>query len=579
MPSSMPEARPQPRAPHHLSLDGAGKKRVDKARPRLAFVMVVFLAVYGAIAARLVLLALDPPERSAAQRSANETMSAARPDVVDRNGSILATDVRQPSLFAEPRRLIDVDEAAEQLVDIFPDLRPADLRARLASGRGFVWIRREITPQQQARVHALGLPGVGFLEENRRVYPGGRTMSHVIGHVNVDNQGTAGLEKWIDGARGLDVLHQAGFALDRAQEPVRLSVDVRVQHAMRDVMVDAIQRYQAIAGAAILMHAQTGEIVGMVSLPDYDPHDAREALLPDRINRATTGVFELGSIMKTFTTAMALDSGRFTMQSTLDARAPLTFGSMRIDDFRGQRRVLTLPEVFTYSSNVGTARMALALGADHQRAFLQRLGLLDRLRTELPESAEPLFPRRAWKPVEAATISFGHGMSVAPLQAIAATAALMNGGWLLRPTFEPRTLEQARAAATRVVSERTSDQMRQLFRQNVERGTGRRADAEGFLVGGKTGTSEKVVDGRYARDQRMTSFLAAFPMDAPQYVLLVMLDEPKPVPETNGAATAGVNATPAAGRIVQRVAPLLGVQPRIDRLAGAQPFAQGAAAR
>jgi cell division protein FtsI (penicillin-binding protein 3) len=553
----------------HLALDGVHKKRLDKGRSRLVFVMAAFMLVYGAVVGRLTLLALDPPERHASHRQQNDTISASRPDVLDRNGTILATDVRQPSLFAEPRRIIDADEAAEQLVEIFPDMRVQDIRARLSNGRGFVWLRREITPQQQQRVHALGLPGIGFLDENRRVYPGGRTISHVIGHVNVDNAGIAGLEKWVDTARGLTALHQAGFALDRAQEPVRLSIDLRVQHAVRDVMVDAIERYRAIAGAAILMHAHTGEIVAMVSLPDYDPNDPREALLPDRINRATTGVFELGSIMKTFTTAMALDSGRFNLQSTFDARSPLTFGSMRIDDFRGQRRVLTLPEVFTYSSNVGTARMALALGIDHQRDFLQRIGLLERLRTELPESAEPLFPRRAWKPVEAATISFGHGMSVAPLQAIAATAALMNGGHLVRPTFERRTAEEARAAAPRVIQERTSAQMRQLFRANVERGTGRRAEVDGFLVGGKTGTSEKVVDGRYSTDRRMTSFLSSFPMDDPRYVMLVMLDEPKPVPETNGAATAGVNAAPATARIVQRVAPLLGIQPRVERLAGA----------
>jgi cell division protein FtsI (penicillin-binding protein 3) len=555
--------------PHirRLSLDGARKRRLDKGRSRLVFVIFVFIAVYGAITGRMVMLALDQAERPTARRTNSDTTSAARPDLVDRNGAILATDVRQPSLYAEPNRIIDADEASELLADVFPDMRASEIRTRLTSGRGFIWIRREITQAQQARVHALGIPGIGFLDENRRVYPAGRTTSHIVGHVNIDNGGIAGLERWVDTSRGLTALHQAGFALDRGiQEPVRISVDLRVQHAMRDVLADAVQRYQAIAASGALMNVHTGEIVAMVSLPDYDPMHPSEALQPDRINRVTTGTYELGSVFKTFTIAMGLDSGRFNTNSTFDARAPLTFGGMRINDFHGQRRVLNLQEVFLYSSNIGTARLALAMGVDHHREFLQRLGLLERLRTELPESAEPLFPRRrAWRPVESATMAFGHGITVAPLQALAGAAAMVNGGWLVRPTFEIRSPEEARGMARQVINPRTSEVIRQLFRMNVERGGGRRAEAEGFLVGGKTGTAEKVVNGRYARDRRMTSFLSAFPMDDPQYVMLISLDEPRPVPETGMAATAGLNAAPTTSRIVQRIGPLLGIQPRLNR--------------
>lgn len=568
--SEAPAVTPPRPTVRQLSLDGTHKKRLDKGRPRLLVTMCLFIAIFGTYAGRLVQLALAPEERRSATRSNGDAIATSRPDVLDRNGIILATDVKQPSLFAEPRRIIDADEAAELLGDVFPDMNVAELRQKLASGRGFVWLRREITPAQQRRVHALGLPGIGFLDENRRVYPAGRTTSHMVGHVNVDNQGIAGLEKWVDSARSLTALAAAGFAVDRDQTPITLAVDVRVQHALRDELEDAMQRYRAIAAAGVLMNANTGEVVAMVSLPDYDPNEPREALLPDRINRVTTGTYELGSVFKAFTTAMALESGRFSMTSNVDARAPLTFGSQRINDFRGQNRVLTLPEVFTFSSNIGTARMALAHGVEHQRSFLSRFGLLERLRTELPESAEPLFPRRDWKPVESATISFGHGITVAPLQALAGTAALMNGGWLMRPTFQRRTAEEARAQSVRVVSQRTSEHMRTLFRLNVERGSGRRADVPGFNVGGKTGTSEKVVDGRYSRTQNITSFLAAFPTDAPEYVMLVMLDEPQRVPETNGGATAGLNAAPTTGRIVARIGPLLGIQPRLDRLANTE---------
>jgi cell division protein FtsI (penicillin-binding protein 3) len=561
-------------AVRRLALDGTRKRSLDKGRSRLFFILAGFLFVYGAIMTRLVVLALTPVEQAAPQRTNADAVAASRPDLLDRNGQILATDVRQPSLFAEPRRIIDPDEAAEQLAEIFPDLRAAELRQRFASGRGFVWVRREITPAQQARVHALGLPGIGFIDENRRVYPAGRTASHLVGHVNVDNQGIAGLERWIDTERGLSALHQMGFATDRAQEPVRISVDLRVQHAMREVLADAIQRYQAIAASGSLMNVRTGEVVALVSLPDYDPVDPAESLRPDRINRVTTGTYELGSVFKAFTLAMGLDSGRYTLTSTFDARAPLSFGGMTIRDFRGQGRALTLQEVFLHSSNIGTARLALAMGAEQHREFLQRMGMLERLRTELPESAEPLFPRRAWRPVNSATIGFGHGITAAPLQALAGAAALVNGGVLLRPTFQIRTEQEARAQGRQVISARTSETMRFLFRTNVERGGGRRAEAEGFLVGGKTGTAEKVIDGRYARDRNMTSFLAAFPMDDPQYVMLVSLDEPRGVPETGGARTAGVNAAPTTSRIIQRIGPLLGIQPRIERLSAARPPAE-----
>ncbi len=551
-------------APRQLNLDGTHKSRLDKGRSRIVIAMLVFACVYAVIAGRLVQLALHPEQRLA-RATTSDTMAVIRPDVLDRNGLVLATDVRSPSLFAEPRRMIDPDEAAEQLAETLPGINVRDLREKLASNRGFVWVRREITPRERDAVHRLGLPGVGFIDENRRVYPNGRTASHVLGHVNVDNQGIAGLERWVDQARQLQPTAQRSIA--NRPEPVRLALDLRVQHAVRDELADAIQRYRAIAAAGVVMDAHSGEIVAMVSLPDYDPNDPREALLPDRINRVTTGTFEMGSTMKSFTAAMALDSGRYSMSDRLDARAPLSIGGYSIDDYRGQRRWLDFTEAFTFSSNIASARMALVHGGEHHRAFLNRFGFFDRLRTELPESAEPQHPRH-WVPLSTATISFGHGMTVAPLQAVQGGAALVNGGLLVRPTFLARSREEARADAVQILRPQTSMHMRTLFRANVERGTARRADVEGFLVGGKTGTSEKVVNGVYAKDKRLTSFLAAFPMDEPRYVVLVMLDEPQRVPETNMAATAGVNAAPTAGRIIARIGPLLGVQPRIDRIAG-----------
>ena len=369
---------------------------------------------------------------------AADAVATARPDILDRNGEILATDVRMPSLYGEPHRIIDKDEAVELLATVIPDLDATEVRERLSMRRRFVWLRREITPQQRAEVHRLGLPGIGFMHENKRVYPNGALVSHLLGHVNIDNQGIAGIEKWLD-SRGLADLHLAGLARDRLQQPVELAVDLRVQHAMRDELVKARTKYKALAAAGLVLDARTGEIVSMVSVPDYDPNNPREALDPTRINRLTTGVFEMGSTFKALTLGDgARTPARSTLNSMFDARVPLQYGRHTINDYRGQKRMLSMSEVFTYSSNIGTARMALALGVEHHKSFLRRLGQLDRLRTELPESAEPLVPRR-WQEINTVTIAFGHGLSVAPLQAMMANAALVNGGLLIPPTFRKRS--------------------------------------------------------------------------------------------------------------------------------------------
>ena len=298
-----------------------------------------------------------------------------------------------------------------------------------------------------------------------------------------------------------------GFASDRLQKPVELAVDLRVQHALRDELMAARTKFKAAAVAGLLTDVRTGEIIAMVSVPDYDPNNPREALDPTRINRLTTGVFEMGSTFKALTVAMALDSGKITLKSSFDARFPLQYGKHTIHDFHAQNRVLTVPEIFTYSSNIGTARMALSLGVEHHKAFLRKMGQLDRLRTELPESAEPLVPRR-WGELNTVTIAFGHGLSVAPLQAMMAFGALMNGGNLIPPTFLKRSEQEAMALARRVVKPETSDRMRYLMRLNVEKGTATRAEVKGYYVGGKTGTSEKVVGGRYSKTKVLTAFTA-----------------------------------------------------------------------
>ncbi|WP_411956266.1 peptidoglycan D,D-transpeptidase FtsI family protein [Arvimicrobium flavum] len=538
-----------------IVMEGARKTSGGRPKNRVLMTMAVFFGIYAAIGGRLVYLGVLSPEEG---RGPAARVTAARPDIVDRNGEVLATDINTASLFAEPRRIVDADEAIEKLSTVLPDLDVEQTYNKLKSGTGFVWLKRQLSPRQQADIMALGIPGVGFRTEKRRFYPGGETASHILGLVNIDNQGIAGLEKYVDG-QGLADLQASGLALERDLKPVKLSIDLRVQHIVRDEIVAALDRYHAIAAGAVVLNAKTGEVVAMASVPDFDPNNPHNAHDKDRLNRMSAGVYEMGSTIKSFTTAMALDSGKVTLQSTFDATRPITIGRQTIRDFHGKGRVLTVPEVFIYSSNIGSAREADVVGIEGHREFLHRIGLLERMTTELPEVARPTEPK-VWKKVHSITASFGHGFTTTPLQTAVAAAALMNGGYLMQATFLPRTVEEAVAGATKVVNEKTSADMRYLYRLNAEKGSGKRAEVPGYRVGGKTGTAEKVVNGRYSTDKRFNAFLAAFPMDDPQYIVLSIVDEPKP--EKPGLpATSGMNAAPIVANIIRRSASMLGVKP------------------
>jgi cell division protein FtsI (penicillin-binding protein 3) len=543
-------------------LYGRNVDRAVKARARVGFAMLAFAAIFAVIGGRLVMFALGADNHAARRTAAQDAIATARPDIVDRNGEVLATDVKSPSLFGEPRRIIDKDEAIELLTATLPDLDTGEVRERLSSKKGFVWLKREITPKQQQEIHRLGIPGIGFLRENKRVYPTGNEVAHLIGLVNIDNQGIAGMEKWLDN-NGLADLHRAGFATDRLQRPVELSVDLRVEHALRDELLKAKEKYKAKAASGLVSNVKTGEIVAMVSLPDFDPNSPKEAHDPDRINRLTTGVFEMGSTFKALTLAMALDSGKANLNTLYDARGALHYGKFAIHDTHPLGRSISLSEVFTFSSNVGAARIAMAQGVEAHKAFLRKMGQLDRLRTELPESASPIVPKR-WSELNTITIAFGHGLSVAPLQAVMGINAIMNGGYLIPPTFLKRSEEEAKALAKKVLKPETSEKMRYLMRLNAEIGTAKRADVKGYYIGGKTGTSEKVVNGHYSKKQVLNSFTAIVPADNPQFQVLVMLDEPKALAETHGFITSGWNAVPTGGKVISRIAPLLGIEPRFD---------------
>jgi cell division protein FtsI (penicillin-binding protein 3) len=544
-------------------LYGRNVDRAAKARARVGFAILAFAAIYAIIGGRLVMYAVGADSHGSRHTASQDAIATARPDIIDRNGEILATDVKAPSLFAEPRRIIDKDEAVELLTGTLPDLDVGEVRDRVSSKKGFVWLKREITPQQQRDIHHQGIPGIGFLRENKRVYPDGNEVAHLIGLVNIDNQGIAGMEKWLD-TNGLADLHRAGFATDRLQRPIELSVDLRVEHALRDELAKAKEKFHAKAASGLVTNVRTGEVLAMVSLPDFDPNNPKEAHDPDRINRLTTGVYEMGSTFKAFTLAMALDTGKYDLNSMWDARGPLHYGKFTIHDDEPKGRFISMKEVFTFSSNIGAARIALAQGTEAHKAFLRKMGQLDRLRTELPESAAPMYPRQHWGDISTITIAFGHGIAVAPLQAVMGVSALVNGGYLIPPTFLKRSEADAMAVAKRVIKPETSIKMRYLMRLNAEVGTARKADVKGYYIGGKTGTAEKVINGRYAKKRVLTAFTGILPADDPQYQVLIMLDEPQPASDTHGFITSGWNAVPTAGAVISRIGPILGIEPRFD---------------
>ena len=543
--------------------------RLDRSGARIRTLSLGMAVAYAALVVKLVVLGVshDPPQ--SLKDAADQAVSGARPDLLDRNGEILATDVKTMSAFAEPNRIIDKDEAVELITAVLPDVDAKELRERLGSKKGFVWVKRQITPKEQAEIFHLGLPGVGFLPENKRVYPNGPIAAHVLGYVDKDNIGIAGMEKYLD-EQSLTDPHVPGFVVDpESLKPVRLSLDLKVTHALRDELMNGMEHWKAKAAAGMVMDVNSGEVIALESLPDYDPNQPIDAHDPTRINRICVGVYEMGSTFKALSISMALESGKVNLGSRIDARDSLRYGRFTIHDFHATHRILTVPEVFTHSSNIGTARMALMVGVEGHKAFLKKMGQLDRLRTELPENAEPLVPKR-WGELNTMTIAFGQGLNVAPIQAVMAVSALVNGGKMMPPTFLMRSQAEADKISHRVVSEQTSESMRYLMRSNATHGSASFANVPGYYVGGKTGTADKIIHGHYSQDRVFTTFMAITPADKPKYLYMAIYDDPQAAPGDYGYHTAAWNAGRTTGALIRRIEPLEGVPPMKD--APTNPF-------
>ncbi|MGD9741727.1 MAG: peptidoglycan D,D-transpeptidase FtsI family protein [Dongiaceae bacterium] len=544
--SHFADPRP-PRYDELYMLDGDTKRAIEVGHTRLLFGGALFLVAFLGVALRLLdvgLFGAAEPARIAALPASQAVTQ--RADILDRNGVLLATSLATASLYADPSRVSDPNVAADQLRTVLPEIGRAELVAKLGANGRFVWIKRNLTPRQQYEVNRLGIPGLYFQSEERRVYPQGSLTAHIVGFTDVDSNGLAGIEQSFD-----DML--------KAGQPVQLSIDLRVQHILHDEVARAIEDFTAIGGAGLVLDATTGEVVAMVSLPDFDPNLPGRASADARFNRVTLGVYEMGSTFKIFSAAAALDSGVAKIDDSFDARHPIRIGGFTISDFHPENRMLTVPEIIMYSSNIGAALMGKELGTERQRDFMSELGMLRRASIELPEVGQPLYPSD-WKPINTMTIAYGHGIAVSPLHLAAGIAGMVDGGVMRPATLIRRDSDQV-PDGTRIIKPETSELVRQLMRLVVEVGTGRKADAPGYLVGGKTGTADKVSGHGYAANARMASFVGAFPINDPRYVLLVMIDDPKPNASSYGYATGGWVAAPAVGRIVQRMAPLLGIAP------------------
>jgi cell division protein FtsI (penicillin-binding protein 3) len=537
---------------------GAGPSAGLRTRLVMLGMALLFMSVAGQLAR---LAATTGPEMVV---TLNEPMARTyvRPDILDRGGRLLATDIEMPSLYADPSLVQGVDDVAERLGTVIHDLDQNELRKQLSDrNRRFIWLRRGISPRLAQDIHDLGLPGLEFRTELRRAYPLVRLAGHLLGSVNIDNKGASGIERTIDDTIGVETTLGAPR---KGGLPVRLTIDLGVQHALQEELEAAMGRYDAKGIAGLVMDVETGEMMASVSLPGVDPARAAEVLDPSRIDKLQGGTYELGSVLKILTVAMALDGGKVKADTVLDVTKPLTAGKFTIKDPHSAGRPLTVSEVFIKSSNVGSGMLALGEGPERQKAFLEKVGLTREMRTEAGPVAPPQLPRQFGR-IEQITVGYGHGIALAPIQFAAAAASVINGGKPVKPTYFKRA-ETAQISTERVVSQETSDTLRVLFRRNVaERGgTGTRADVPGYRVGGKTGTAEMPGKGGYQKKAVVSSFLGAFPMDAPRYLTMVLIFEPQGTEEADGEVLAGRNAAPTTARVIARIAPLLGVKPLND---------------
>jgi len=543
---------------HSVNVQGERSAALEIARGRLVLMSACFVVAFMMMAVRAFDLSVLQVDVAADKNAlVNEVASddPRRGNIYDRNGVLLATTLRVASLYADPHLIADPVRTSQMLSEIFPEISYGVMLQKIQSPKRFVWVKRNIMPNEQLSVLEIGEPGLAFKYEDKRVYPQGDLVGHLLGYTNIDTQGLSGVE------RSFNEYLASG-------QDLKLSIDYKIQHAMRREVAKAMDEYSGIGGMGVVMDVRTGEILAGVSLPDFDPNTAGEAADKEQFNRLSLGVYELGSIYKIFSTAAFLETHNVPLSTTFDVRSPIKVGRFTISDFHPENRPLTIPEVFMYSSNIGSAMMGQAVGDERLRDFYDDLGLLSPMGFGINEVARPLFPK-PWREVNTLTASYGHGVASTPLQTISAVSSIVNGGYLVKPKLvldqghENALEESQNQQGLRLISDETAHRMRQLMRLVVTEGTGKNADVPGYMVGGKTGTAEKSGGHGYDKKRLISSFVGVFPMDAPRYVVFVAVDEPKGTKASYGYATGGWVAAPAAANVIQSMASILGIPARV----------------
>jgi cell division protein FtsI (penicillin-binding protein 3) len=547
-----------------------------RAESRLLLVGLCFLLAFGAVGARMGALATTEAEEPRVVVSGTGILNT-RADITDRHGRVLATNFATNALYAHPHEIVDPAAAATGLAEIFPDINAEDLERRFTSDSRFLWLRRYISPEQEQMVHDLGEPGLLFGPREMRLYPNGAIAAHILGGAGFGQEAVNAAE--VVGVAGVEAQFDDSLRDPARAEPLALSIDLTVQAAVEEVLHGGMTLMNASAASAVLMDINTGEIIAMASLPDFDPN-ARPRPLTEGdqadsplFNRAVQGVYELGSVFKTFTIAQAMELGLVNLDDVIDTRGPLRMAGFAITDYRSRGAEQSVADVFTFSSNVGTARIARMVGAERQQEFLGRLGLMEPTALELVEapSGRPLYPER-WGELSTMTISYGHGISTSPVHLAAAYAAMVNGGTMVTPTLLRHDPTEATPEGARVISRPISARMRYLLRTVVTDGTASFAEVEGYSVAGKTGSAEmpRTRGGGYYEDRNINTFAAVFPSDAPQYVLITTLYEPAELSGPEPRRTAGWTTVPVSAELIRRAAPLLGLRPDVEHLAASQ---------
>lgn len=554
--------------PIDLRVEGMRQGAIEVARNRIIFVMALFTLGFLMLVVKLISVGVFQADSSSYYRTgnANNSLLMARADIVDRNGVILATNLKTPSLAVSKRNLKSPpEEIATKIAAIFPELTYDDVMKVLNAKGNHGWIKRRLTPKQLHAVKQIGDPGLETSDAEKRIYPHGRLFAHVLGALNIDNKPLSGVEAYFDG----DLSDPT-----KSEEPLVLSLDIKLQHILNQELSVYKEKFSALGAAGIILDVRSGEVLALSSLPDFDPNDGKGPLSKFELNKVLQGTYELGSGFKTFTIASGLENNVIDLSDGYDATDPVRIGGFTIHDDHPKKRWLNVPEIFVYSSNIGTLKLAQDIGVERQQEFFEKLGLFKETDIEVYEKTKPQLPSQ-WGPTELATTAYGHGIAVTPLHLASGVAAMVNGGRLNPATLLRKDDTQIGGvtlslsggvddvAFTQVISPNNSEIMRNLLHLVVEYGTGKNAKVDGYLIGGKTGTANKAFENRkgYSKKAVISSFISVFPIDDPKYLIFAMLDEPKGIKETFNLISAGMTAAPMVGNIIRRVGPLMGIAP------------------